>query len=179
MMWICGTKPCFLTLEAQDLDYRGSVRLLGPVCEAVHSHLSSLTREQFEVQCAPWLQWTHFPQVWLLNTFRYKTQQIPLRGPHYLLILKGSPCPLGYPPVTETWGLPGTLGTVLQSLQAWAENMSFEGRSFLVVLSGLEAQEVAGHMVADPGTEKWTPPGKKEHYGQIVGHSWDSGTRRL
>ncbi|XP_036876724.2 endoplasmic reticulum membrane-associated RNA degradation protein isoform X5 [Manis javanica] len=61
--WKTITDCAIYTVSAQDLDYRGSVRLLGPVCEAVHSHLSSLTREQFEVQCAPWLQWTHFPQL--------------------------------------------------------------------------------------------------------------------
>lgn len=61
--WKTITDCAIYTVSAQDLDYRGSVKLLGPVCEAVHSHLSSLTREQFEVQCAPWLQWTHFPQL--------------------------------------------------------------------------------------------------------------------
>ncbi|XP_044098035.1 endoplasmic reticulum membrane-associated RNA degradation protein isoform X7 [Neovison vison] len=48
---------------AQSLDYRGSVRLLGPVCEAVHSHLLSLTKGQFEIRYAPWLQWTAFPEL--------------------------------------------------------------------------------------------------------------------
>ncbi|XP_045700171.1 endoplasmic reticulum membrane-associated RNA degradation protein isoform X2 [Phyllostomus hastatus] len=53
---------------AQGLDFRESVRLLGPVCEAVHSHLLSLTKAQFGIQYAPWLQWTHspqlFPEIW-------------------------------------------------------------------------------------------------------------------
>ncbi|XP_058389944.1 endoplasmic reticulum membrane-associated RNA degradation protein isoform X3 [Diceros bicornis minor] len=49
--------------SAQDLDYWGSVRLLGPVCEAVHSHLLSLTKGQFEIRYAPWLQWTSFPEL--------------------------------------------------------------------------------------------------------------------
>ncbi|XP_059257448.1 endoplasmic reticulum membrane-associated RNA degradation protein isoform X2 [Mustela nigripes] len=48
---------------AQSLDYRGSVRLLGPVCEAVHSHLLSLTKGQFEIRYVPWLQWTAFPEL--------------------------------------------------------------------------------------------------------------------
>ncbi|XP_047588447.1 endoplasmic reticulum membrane-associated RNA degradation protein isoform X6 [Lutra lutra] len=48
---------------SQSLDYRGSVRLLGPVCEAVHSHLLSLTKGQFETRYAPWLQWTAFPEL--------------------------------------------------------------------------------------------------------------------
>lgn len=52
-----------LALPAQGLDHRGSVRRLGPVCEAVHLHLLSLTREQFEMQYAPWLQWTSSPEV--------------------------------------------------------------------------------------------------------------------
>ncbi|XP_066228920.1 endoplasmic reticulum membrane-associated RNA degradation protein [Saccopteryx leptura] len=51
------------TKSAQGLDYPGSVRLLGPVCEAVHVHLSSLTKGQFEVQYAPWLQWTSSPEL--------------------------------------------------------------------------------------------------------------------
>ncbi|XP_032693101.1 endoplasmic reticulum membrane-associated RNA degradation protein [Lontra canadensis] len=51
------------TRSDQSLDYRGSVRLLGPVCEAVHSHLLSLTKGQFETRYAPWLQWTAFPEL--------------------------------------------------------------------------------------------------------------------
>ncbi|XP_055980862.1 endoplasmic reticulum membrane-associated RNA degradation protein [Sorex fumeus] len=55
---------CVVSTEPdQSLDYRASVRLLGPVCEAVHSHLSSLTKTQFEVQFAPWFQWTHLPEL--------------------------------------------------------------------------------------------------------------------
>ncbi|CAK6446443.1 unnamed protein product [Pipistrellus nathusii] len=49
--------------SAQGLDYEGSVRLLGPVCEAVHMHFSSLTKGQFEVQYAPWFQWTSSPEL--------------------------------------------------------------------------------------------------------------------
>ncbi|XP_073926071.1 endoplasmic reticulum membrane-associated RNA degradation protein isoform X3 [Castor canadensis] len=51
--------------SGQDLDYWGSVRLLGPVCEAIHLHFLSLTKEQFEIQYAPWLQWTSFPELFL------------------------------------------------------------------------------------------------------------------
>ncbi|KAK2489735.1 hypothetical protein MC885_006653 [Smutsia gigantea] len=61
--WKTITDCAIYTVSAQDLNYQGSVRLLGPVCEAVHLHLSSLTKGQFEVQYAPWLQWTHFPQL--------------------------------------------------------------------------------------------------------------------
>ncbi|KAM4865757.1 endoplasmic reticulum membrane-associated RNA degradation protein isoform 2-T2 [Thomomys bottae] len=49
----------------QGLDYRGSVRLLGPVCEVVHLHFLTLTKEQFEIQYAPWFQWTNFPELFL------------------------------------------------------------------------------------------------------------------
>ena len=67
MIGSCGTNTCPLTPEAQSLDYRGSVMLLGPVCAAVHSHLLSLTKGQFEIRYMPWLQWTAFPEVWLVN----------------------------------------------------------------------------------------------------------------
>uniref|UniRef100_A0A2K6TMR2 ER membrane associated RNA degradation n=1 Tax=Saimiri boliviensis boliviensis TaxID=39432 RepID=A0A2K6TMR2_SAIBB len=50
-------------MKDQGLDCWGSVRLLGPVCEAVHSHFLSLTKGQFEIQYAPWFQWTSFPQL--------------------------------------------------------------------------------------------------------------------
>lgn len=33
------------------------------MCEAVHLHLLSLTRGQFEIRYAPWLQWTSFPEL--------------------------------------------------------------------------------------------------------------------
>ncbi|XP_059555779.1 endoplasmic reticulum membrane-associated RNA degradation protein isoform X3 [Myotis daubentonii] len=55
---------CVIGAESgQGLDYQGSVRLLGPVCEAVHMHFSSLTKGQFEVQYVPWLQWTSSPEL--------------------------------------------------------------------------------------------------------------------
>uniref|UniRef100_A0A8D2GG70 ER membrane associated RNA degradation n=1 Tax=Urocitellus parryii TaxID=9999 RepID=A0A8D2GG70_UROPR len=47
----------------QSLDYQASVRLLGPVCEAVHLHFLSLTKGQFEIQYIPWFQWTSFPEL--------------------------------------------------------------------------------------------------------------------
>ncbi|XP_036726963.1 endoplasmic reticulum membrane-associated RNA degradation protein isoform X6 [Balaenoptera musculus] len=61
----CGAVvlTCFLILEAQGLDYGGSVRLLGPVCQAVHLHLSSLTKGQFETRYSPGLQWTGVPEL--------------------------------------------------------------------------------------------------------------------
>ncbi|XP_054451231.1 endoplasmic reticulum membrane-associated RNA degradation protein [Pteronotus mesoamericanus] len=58
--------------SAQGLDFRESVRLLGPVCEAAHSHLSSLTEAQFAARFAPWLQWTRSPELFpeLLGALR-------------------------------------------------------------------------------------------------------------
>lgn len=61
--WKTITDCVVYTESAQGLDYGGSVRLLGPVCEAVHLHLSSLTKEQFEIRYAPWLQWTGAPEL--------------------------------------------------------------------------------------------------------------------
>ncbi|TKC42074.1 hypothetical protein EI555_002607 [Monodon monoceros] len=61
----CGAVvlTCFLILEAQGLDYQGSVRLLGPVCQAVHLHLSSLTKGQFETRYSSGFQWTGVPEL--------------------------------------------------------------------------------------------------------------------
>ncbi|KAM5228746.1 endoplasmic reticulum membrane-associated RNA degradation protein [Ctenodactylus gundi] len=47
----------------QSLNYRQSVQLLGPVCEAVHLHFLSLTKEQFEIRYTSWFQWTSFPEL--------------------------------------------------------------------------------------------------------------------
>lgn len=55
---------CVVCAETdQDLDYWASVRLLGPVCEAIHRYLSALTKDQFEIRFAPWFQWTGFPEL--------------------------------------------------------------------------------------------------------------------
>ncbi|KAM8937519.1 endoplasmic reticulum membrane-associated RNA degradation protein isoform 3-T3 [Lycaon pictus] len=61
--WRTITDCVVYTESAQSLDYRGSVMLLGPVCAAVHSHLLSLTKGQFEIRYMPWLQWTAFPEL--------------------------------------------------------------------------------------------------------------------
>ncbi|CAD7678263.1 unnamed protein product [Nyctereutes procyonoides] len=61
--WQTITACVVYTESAQSLDYRGSVMLLGPVCAAVHSHLLSLTKGQFEIRYMPWLQWTDFPEL--------------------------------------------------------------------------------------------------------------------
>ncbi|XP_068926576.1 endoplasmic reticulum membrane-associated RNA degradation protein isoform X2 [Petaurus breviceps papuanus] len=51
------------TDSGQNVDYLKSVSLLGPVCEAVHTHIYSLTEAQFEVRYALWFQWTNFPEL--------------------------------------------------------------------------------------------------------------------
>ncbi|XP_038194866.1 endoplasmic reticulum membrane-associated RNA degradation protein isoform X2 [Arvicola amphibius] len=51
--------------SGHSLDYRESVRLLGPVCEAIHLHTLSLTRAQFEMKYSPWFQWTAYPELFL------------------------------------------------------------------------------------------------------------------
>nr|XP_035960251.1 endoplasmic reticulum membrane-associated RNA degradation protein isoform X3 [Halichoerus grypus] len=61
--WPAITACVTLTQSAQSLDYRGTVLLLGPVCEAVHRHLLSLTKGQFDMRYMPWLQWTAFPEL--------------------------------------------------------------------------------------------------------------------
>ncbi|KAB1275529.1 Endoplasmic reticulum membrane-associated RNA degradation protein [Camelus dromedarius] len=60
--WKTITDCLTYTESAQGLDLGGSVRLLGPVCEAVHLHLLSLSKAQFEVRYAPWFQWTGVPE---------------------------------------------------------------------------------------------------------------------
>ncbi|KAL1770267.1 endoplasmic reticulum membrane-associated RNA degradation protein isoform X1 [Sigmodon hispidus] len=52
-------------MQNQSLDYRRSVQLLGPVCEAIHQYISSLTRAQFEIKYSPWFQWTASPELFL------------------------------------------------------------------------------------------------------------------
>ncbi|XP_036726964.1 endoplasmic reticulum membrane-associated RNA degradation protein isoform X7 [Balaenoptera musculus] len=61
--WTTITDCMVYTESAQGLDYGGSVRLLGPVCQAVHLHLSSLTKGQFETRYSPGLQWTGVPEL--------------------------------------------------------------------------------------------------------------------
>ncbi|XP_069455517.1 endoplasmic reticulum membrane-associated RNA degradation protein isoform X2 [Ovis canadensis] len=61
--WKKITDCMVYTESAQGLDHRESVRLLGPVCQAVHLYLSSLPKGEFEVQYAPALQWTGVPEL--------------------------------------------------------------------------------------------------------------------
>ncbi|XP_056675040.1 endoplasmic reticulum membrane-associated RNA degradation protein isoform X7 [Monodelphis domestica] len=51
------------TDSGENVDYLKSVSLLGPVCEAVHTHIYSLTKAQFEVRYTFWCQWTNFPEL--------------------------------------------------------------------------------------------------------------------
>ncbi|XP_019807229.2 endoplasmic reticulum membrane-associated RNA degradation protein isoform X9 [Tursiops truncatus] len=61
--WMTITDSVVYTESAQGLDYGGSVRLLGPVCQAVHLHLSSLTKGQFETRYSSGFQWTGVPEL--------------------------------------------------------------------------------------------------------------------
>ncbi|XP_059885597.1 endoplasmic reticulum membrane-associated RNA degradation protein isoform X4 [Delphinus delphis] len=61
--WTTITDCVVYTESAQGLDYGGSVRLLGPVCQVVHLHLSSLTKGQFETRYSSGFQWTGVPEL--------------------------------------------------------------------------------------------------------------------
>ncbi|XP_074165381.1 endoplasmic reticulum membrane-associated RNA degradation protein isoform X2 [Sminthopsis crassicaudata] len=61
--WKTIAKYVCYTDSGQNVDYLKSVSLLGPVCEAVHTHICSLTKAQFEVQYALWFQWTNFSEL--------------------------------------------------------------------------------------------------------------------
>ncbi|NXC45458.1 EMARD protein, partial [Penelope pileata] len=55
---------CYLASD-QSVDYIKSIRSLGPVCESVHLHFKSLTKEQFVVQYALWFHWTNYTELFL------------------------------------------------------------------------------------------------------------------
>ncbi|XP_023567765.1 endoplasmic reticulum membrane-associated RNA degradation protein isoform X4 [Octodon degus] len=61
--WKTITKCVSYTDPDQSLNYWESVKRLGPVCEAIHLHVLSLNKEQFEIQYSPWFQWTSFPEL--------------------------------------------------------------------------------------------------------------------
>ncbi|XP_013366194.1 PREDICTED: endoplasmic reticulum membrane-associated RNA degradation protein isoform X2 [Chinchilla lanigera] len=61
--WKTITNCVSYTHPDQSLNYWESVQRLGPVCEAIHLHFLSLTKGQFEIQYAPWFQWTSFPEL--------------------------------------------------------------------------------------------------------------------
>ncbi|XP_049991679.1 endoplasmic reticulum membrane-associated RNA degradation protein isoform X2 [Alexandromys fortis] len=65
VLWKAITDRVRYAESGQSLDYRESVRLLGPVCEAIHLHTLSLTRAQFEMKYSPWFQWTAYPELFL------------------------------------------------------------------------------------------------------------------
>ncbi|XP_075807642.1 endoplasmic reticulum membrane-associated RNA degradation protein isoform X2 [Microtus pennsylvanicus] len=65
VLWKAITDRVRYAESGRSLDYRESVRLLGPVCEAIHLHTLSLTRAQFEMKYSPWFQWTAYPELFL------------------------------------------------------------------------------------------------------------------
>ncbi|XP_057617735.1 endoplasmic reticulum membrane-associated RNA degradation protein isoform X2 [Chionomys nivalis] len=65
VLWKAITDRMCYAESGQSLDYRESVRLLGPVCEAIHLHTVSLTRAQFEMKYSRWFQWTAYPELFL------------------------------------------------------------------------------------------------------------------
>ncbi|XP_038194871.1 endoplasmic reticulum membrane-associated RNA degradation protein isoform X3 [Arvicola amphibius] len=65
VLWKAITDRMCYGESGHSLDYRESVRLLGPVCEAIHLHTLSLTRAQFEMKYSPWFQWTAYPELFL------------------------------------------------------------------------------------------------------------------
>ncbi|XP_071595004.1 endoplasmic reticulum membrane-associated RNA degradation protein [Heliangelus exortis] len=55
---------CYLESD-QSVDYAPSIHSLGPVCESVHLHFKSLSKEQFLVQNELWFQWTNYTELFL------------------------------------------------------------------------------------------------------------------
>uniref|UniRef100_A0A452R360 ER membrane associated RNA degradation n=1 Tax=Ursus americanus TaxID=9643 RepID=A0A452R360_URSAM len=151
--WQTITACVIYTQSAQSLDYQGSVRLLGPVCEAVHSHLLSLTKGQFEIQYTPWLQWTAFPELFpeILDALESpQCPAIPLslmkltacleRALGDVFLLNGKDCPF-----------------LLRDLLASEELAAVFGRSVMDVLKvfvgspcGLNLRNVLWHGFASP-----------------------------
>ncbi|GAB1300542.1 ER membrane-associated RNA degradation [Apodemus speciosus] len=75
VQWKAITDRVSYAALGQSLDYRRSVQQLGPVCEAAHLHISSLTRAQFEVRYSPWYQWTTYPELFLEIVDALETSQ--------------------------------------------------------------------------------------------------------
>ncbi|XP_036104799.1 endoplasmic reticulum membrane-associated RNA degradation protein isoform X1 [Molossus molossus] len=157
--WKTITDCVIDTESAQGLDYQGSVRLLGPVCEAVHVHFSSLTRRQFEVQYAPWLRWTSSPELFpeifdALGSLQSPAVSLSLmkltacleRALGDVFLLVGKECPF-----------------LLRDLLASAELAGVFGRPVMSVLTvfvgsprGLNLRNVLWHGFASP----WEVPPK-------------------
>ncbi|NXX80299.1 EMARD protein, partial [Urocolius indicus] len=55
----------FESVKDQSVDYIKSIRALGPVCESVHLHFKSLTKEQFVTRYALWFHWTNCTELFL------------------------------------------------------------------------------------------------------------------
>uniref|UniRef100_G1P917 ER membrane associated RNA degradation n=1 Tax=Myotis lucifugus TaxID=59463 RepID=G1P917_MYOLU len=139
--------------SAQGLDYQGSVRLLGPVCEAVHMHFSSLNKGQFEVQYAPWFQWTSSPELFPEIFDALESRESPAialslmkltacleRALGDVFLLVGKECPF-----------------LLRDLLASAELAQVFGRSVMDILTvfvgsprGLNLRNVLWHGFASP-----------------------------
>ncbi|XP_037374706.1 endoplasmic reticulum membrane-associated RNA degradation protein [Talpa occidentalis] len=152
--WAAFTACIIHAGSGEDLDYPGSVRLLGPVCEAVHSHVLSLTWEQFEARFAPWLEWTSFPELFpeVLGALRcarpaaislglMKLTALLERALGDVFLLVGRECPF-----------------LLRDLLASAELAQVFGRPVMNVLRvllgsprGLNLRNVLWHGFAAPG----------------------------
>ncbi|XP_053316148.1 endoplasmic reticulum membrane-associated RNA degradation protein isoform X2 [Spea bombifrons] len=63
---VCWSNLCEnIVFSGQDLDYAQSVRQLGPVCEAVHKHITSLSDAEFEDAFGMYFQWTNNATLFL------------------------------------------------------------------------------------------------------------------
>ncbi|XP_040285283.1 endoplasmic reticulum membrane-associated RNA degradation protein isoform X2 [Bufo bufo] len=51
--------------SGEGLDYAESVRKLGPLCDAVHTHFLSLSKEKYQEAFHDWFQWTNNCEVFL------------------------------------------------------------------------------------------------------------------
>ncbi|XP_050172475.1 endoplasmic reticulum membrane-associated RNA degradation protein isoform X2 [Myiozetetes cayanensis] len=96
---------CYLESD-QSVDFIKSIRSLGPVCESVNVHFKSLTKDQFIIQYASWLQWTNCTEVFLevFDVLQYaQTTEVALslmkltscleRALGDVYLLKGNDCP--------------------------------------------------------------------------------------
>ncbi|XP_052606676.1 endoplasmic reticulum membrane-associated RNA degradation protein isoform X3 [Peromyscus californicus insignis] len=151
--WKAITDRVSYAESGPSLDYRRSVRLLGPVCEAIHLHISSLTRAQFEIKYSPWFQWTAYPELFLeifdalkslyppaisLSVMKLASCLERALGDVFLLI--GKECPF-----------------LLRDLLASAELAQVFGHAVSVIccLNGLDGRTESLHWVS-----LWTQPEK-------------------
>ncbi|XP_033860908.2 endoplasmic reticulum membrane-associated RNA degradation protein-like isoform X1 [Acipenser ruthenus] len=66
----------FIQTEDCTIDYVKSVRLLGPVCEAVHLNLLSVTPDQFENLYGFWFEWTNNKKLFLESFYLVTSSEI-------------------------------------------------------------------------------------------------------